>query len=68
MNEVKLTIKGTIESLHLEPGDKIIVTLTDPLHPTLKQIEGIKGAVHDAFPNHDCLIVAPGVTFGKVKG
>jgi hypothetical protein len=58
---VDLTIHGEIEVLRLQPGDTIIVTLTDG-HATAEIAERIKAQVKERFPNHD-VIVADRVRF-----
>lgn len=55
-----LTIRGRIDALHLEPGDRIIVTLDD--HSLrASQTKELREQVKAAFPGHEVVIVAAGL-------
>ena len=53
----ELTIKGRVESLHLEEGDKIIVTIEEPRNFRPEMIEEIKDRLSERFPGHEIVVL-----------
>ena len=53
----ELTIKGRVESLHLEEGDKIIVTIDEPRNMTWEMVNDIKSSLSERFPGHEIVVL-----------
>ena len=53
----ELTIKGRVESLHLEEGDKIIVTIDEPRNFGPEIVEEIKDRLSERFPGHEIVVL-----------
>lgn len=60
-----LKITGCVESLHLEPGDRLIVTVETPRLITEQIAESLKQQLHEAFPDHEAIILSPGLRIAK---
>lgn len=56
MTKVELNITGTVESLHLEPGDRIIVTVEDS-HVTADHVSSLRDQLQKEFPDHEVLVL-----------
>lgn len=62
--DVNLTITGRVESLRLEPGDKLLVTMDQPLND--EQVGRIREQFRERFPDIE-VIFALGMTVQKVE-
>jgi hypothetical protein len=60
----ELRITGTVESLNLQPGDKIIVTLEDR-NIRSEHVKRIHEQCKTYFPNHDIIILSNGLRITK---
>lgn len=56
---IELTIRGSVESLHLEPGDRVIVSLED--HVRVPDFGELSKKFRDAFPDNEVILLAPGI-------
>lgn len=65
MTDVNLTINGSVESLHLEPGDRIIVTLDDTYSVSASVLARITDRLEAAFPSHQVIILSNGLRLTK---
>lgn len=59
MTKVELKITGEIQKLHLEPGDKIIVSLDR--HIPVEAAERLQEQLLEIFPEHESYILARGL-------
>lgn len=50
---VEIEIRGRVESLHLEPGDKLIVTIEHPRGLTPDFLDELRAQFKLAFPDHE---------------
>ena len=58
--QVELAIKGDVEALRLEPGDRVIVTL-DSTHISLSTFEVLRDRCRAAFPDNEVIVLANGL-------
>jgi hypothetical protein len=63
VSEVELTIKGEVEVLRLQPGDKVIITLDNHISGALLDVLREQAECH--FPDNKVIIVSPGIRIGK---
>lgn len=57
MTRIDLKITGTVESLHLEPGDRILVTIDRPYF-NREHIEYLHGELSAKFPGHEIVMLS----------
>lgn len=66
MNEnIELTVRGEIRKLHLEPGDKVIVTVKDYL--TSDTIKNMRRQLELMFPQNRIVFMVGGARLDIVK-
>ncbi len=64
---IELTIKGDIEVLHLEPGDKLVVTLTEHTAEHFAEaVAQIKEHLEQKFPDNEVLIVGGDIRLSRL--
>lgn len=70
MNTLELTIRGSVESLHLEPGDRIIITLDDKITQRHfnEAVEQIREQFRKEFPDHEVIIMSAGLRITRQSG
>jgi hypothetical protein len=62
---VDLKITGRVESLHLEPGDRIVVSIEEPARFTPELVDRLMTELKSEFPEHNVLILSPGLRITK---
>jgi hypothetical protein len=70
VSDVELTIKGTIESLRLKPGDVVIATLDGSRQITLEDSVDIRGDLETFFAERGLpvfVLLLNGVTLSKAS-
>jgi hypothetical protein len=67
---VELTIKGGVETLHLEPGDVVVITLEgeegEDLYPSLTEALAEQWKEATGLPNR-VVVVSSGLTVTKLE-
>lgn len=66
MTEVDLKITGEVASLHLEPGDRIIVTISEEHRARIDSrfVDGLRNQLVAEFPDNK-IIVLCGITLAR---
>jgi protein involved in polysaccharide export with SLBB domain len=64
---VELTIRGDVEALHLDPGDRVIVTIDQSQHMRADVLQAIQDQMKIAFPNNQTVILANGLRITRER-
>jgi hypothetical protein len=56
--DITLTIRGEVDVLRLQPGDRLIVTIDDYRAMNREHIDKIRAEFEQHFPDHEVIVLA----------